>query len=75
MWPIVFAMIALHGLDGREVDINAEEITSMHCRVPGKDNLLFAEGVNTVIHLTDGKFISVKETCGEIRDMVQGDKK
>ena len=74
MFPIVFVLIVLHGPDGREIDIAVDEITSIHCKVPGVSNKLFHEGVNAVISLTDGKNISVRETCTEVRDLIEGKK-
>lgn len=65
------ALILLHAPDGREIDVNAEEITSLHCKLPNVENRLFADGVNAVINLTDGKHVSVKETCSEIREKLR----
>lgn len=69
--PTIFLLIVLHGPDGREIDISVDEITSVQCRMPGVKNSLMVEGVNSVINLTDGKYVSVKETCQQVRDMVQ----
>jgi ribosomal protein S4E len=71
MIPIVFALILLHGPDGREIDVSVDEITSLQCKLPKIDNKLFADGVNTVINLTDGRFVSVRETCQQVRDLVE----
>ena len=69
---VILIMITVHGLDGREITISADEITSLHGRVPGKSNMLFVDGVNCLVHLTDGQTISVVETCLEVRDRIQG---
>ena len=71
MISVLFILIVLHGPDGREVDVSVDEITSMNCRVPGAKNQLMADGVNSVINLTDGRFVSVKESCQEIRDIIE----
>lgn len=68
---VVFSMIVLHAPDGREIDVAVDEITAIHCKVPGKQNSLFADGVNAVINTTDGKHISVAETCTIIRDLMK----
>jgi uncharacterized protein YlzI (FlbEa/FlbD family) len=34
-------------------------------------NLLYAEGVNTIVNLADGKSISVRETCEEVLDRIR----
>ena len=60
-------LIVLHGPDGREIDVSVEEITAVHCKIPNVENKLFAEGISAVVSTTDGKNISVKETCEEIR--------
>lgn len=58
-------MIALHLGSGIDVDINVSEITSM--RGPEPDNPLFTKNVQCLINLTDGKFVTVRETCDEVR--------
>lgn len=68
---VVFAMIVLHAPDGREIDISIDEITAIHCKVPNKQNALFAAGVNAVISTTDGKNVSVAETCMQIREALK----
>ena len=68
---VLFVLIQLHAPDGREIDISADEITSLHCKLPNVENRLFAEGVNTIIGLSDGKNVSVRETCGEVRDLLK----
>lgn len=68
--PLAFLLLVLHGPDGREIDVAVDEITSMHCKMPNVENRLFAPGVNSVIGLTDGKNVSVRETCSEIRDLI-----
>jgi len=71
MLEIGLALIMLHGPDGREIDVSADEITSVTCKMPNKENKLFAEGVNAVINTTDGKYVSVRETCSEVRDLIR----
>ena len=68
---VVFVMVMLHSPDGREIDVSVDEITAIHCRIPDKENRLFADGVNAIINLTDGKNVPVSETCSEIRDMLK----
>lgn len=70
MMYVVFLLIQLHGPDGREIDVSIDEITSLQCKLPGTKNQLFIEGVNTVINLTDGKTVNVRENCQQVRDMV-----
>ena len=74
MYFVLFALITLHGPDGREIDVSVDEITSLHCKLEGVENKLFASGVNTVINLTDGNRVSVRETCMEVRDKARQNK-
>lgn len=71
MWQTIFVLIILHSPDGREVDVSIDEITSLQCRLPGGKNSLMADGVNAVINMTDGRYVSVRETCQQIRDIIQ----
>ena len=68
----LLVMIVLHAPDGREIDIATDEITSLYCKLPDVENKLFANGVNAVVNLTDGKAAAVRETCNEIRDKLKG---
>jgi len=63
-------LFVVHTLDGRSVYVNSEQVISM--AMP-KDSKLFTEGVRCVITLTDGKFITVKETCAEVQKNMAGD--
>lgn len=67
---VLFILIALHGPDGREIDVSVDEITSLQCKIPRVENKLFVEGVHSIVNLTDGRFVSVRETCLEIRNMI-----
>ena len=71
MLEMAFLLIVLHSPDGREIDISVDEITSLQCKMPNRESKLFAEGVNAVINLTDGKFVSVRESCPEIRELIE----
>lgn len=75
MLKVLFILIVLHGPDGREIDVSVDEITSLQCKLPSVEKKLFAPGVNAIINLTDGKFASVRETCTEIRDMINNSNK
>lgn len=70
-WQVVFILIQLHAPDGREIDVSADEITAVHCKIPGVENRNFADGVNAIISTTDGKNISVRETCTEVRALLK----
>ena len=62
-------LVELHGPEGRRFFINPAEITSV--REPSsRDRQHFAPGTHCNIVTTDGKFISTRETCDEVRAAV-----
>ncbi|KRR21375.1 hypothetical protein CQ14_06915 [Bradyrhizobium lablabi] len=61
----------LHAPNGHDIHVNPREVTSMHAAIPGKKNELVTEGVRCVINLTDGRFVSVVETCDEVSRLFQ----
>ena len=68
----VAALIILHSLTGAEVVVNPQLITSMQRAAPGQPNKNFAEGAKCVVNLVDGKFVTVVETCDEVRNKIEG---
>jgi hypothetical protein len=72
MIKIAVILIALHGPDGHDIAINLDEITSVHCKVPGsKGTGAFAAGANAIINTTDGKFVSIAETCEALKAIIE----
>jgi hypothetical protein len=67
---IALILLILHGPDGREIDVNVTEITSLQCKIPNVGNKLFPEGVNSIVNTSDGKFVSVVETCTRIKELI-----
>lgn len=64
-------LITLHMIDGRVVQLNPEQITQViHPREAGKRALV--EGVNCVVRLTDGSFVSAAETCEAVQKALEG---
>jgi len=66
-------LVALHlikvtGLDGQIIELNPEQIVSL--RVPREEGTLHA-GIRCLIHTTDGKFISVLETCESVQKLLE----
>lgn len=63
-------LIALHTVDGNEVLVNPRFITTLHPTkesVLGQPNALVVGGVNCVVSLSNGKFLSVVESCAAVR--------
>jgi len=71
-------LIVLHAVDGHEVYVNPDHIailrpTSEAAR--GTPNQLIVKGATCVVGLSDGKFVSVIETCAAVRDMMDQSEK
>ena len=63
-------IVLLHGPNGHEIMLHPRQVTSMHSAIPGKPNAQFSDDVKCVINTTDGKFISVIETCDTVRQIM-----
>ena len=71
-WLIVKAavfLILLHNAARLPILVNPELITSMHGRA-GEQNELFVGGVNCLVRLSDGRFVTVIETCDQVRTLI-----
>jgi hypothetical protein len=60
----VLVMVILHSATGVEIDVNTDTITNM--RGPDGHKHL-TPNVRCLINMSDGKFVTVKETCEEVR--------
>jgi hypothetical protein len=66
------ALLVLHTADGRDVDINPAAITSLRETHDEADlNRPFTGKVRCMINTVDGKFVTVIETCDQIREMIK----
>jgi hypothetical protein len=75
---IAFHLIIVHTLNGDVIGINPDSITSMRDRAVQNedDTRLLPKGVECMINLNDGKFISVVEHCDVVRKLIEeADKK
>ena len=61
-------MVILHVATGGEIDVNTQEITNMRGPEPGGSN--FVKGTNCLINMSDGKYVAVKETCEQVRQII-----
>jgi hypothetical protein len=66
----VIGLVLLHSVDGNDVYINPELVTSLRAAIPNKENKLVAQEVKCILYTTDGKFISVIETCDQVRKLL-----
>jgi len=67
----VLHLVLLHSVDGREIFVNPEQVTSVQGYTDGEHNKVLAESVNCVIGMTNGKFISVAEYCDEVKQKLE----
>lgn len=69
-------LVMLHGPGDREILVNPATVTSMHAAITGRPNEQLSQQVRCLINTSDGKFISVIETCDQVRNLFrQGDGK
>jgi hypothetical protein len=63
--------IVLHGPGGFEININPKRVTSMRSGIAGQKNKFIHEDAKCVLNMDDGKFISVIETCDQVRQALK----
>jgi threonine dehydratase len=65
------ALIVLHSPDGHVVLVNPDGVTSMHSAIAGQKNQNISDKVRCLVNTTDGKFVSVIETCDAVRELIR----
>jgi hypothetical protein len=68
MIPLL-VMIILHSATGTEIDLNSKAITNLRNPEPG--NGAFSPKVRCQVNMSDGKFVTVIETCAEVRKLME----
>lgn len=65
------SLVVLHRVDGGEVVVAPEHITSMHSKALGsaRDKLITGE-VRCIVWLSDGKLLSVLEPCDRVKQLL-----
>lgn len=67
----IIVLITVHMIDGRKVEINPKQIVSLsEVRDKGDPKKQYADDVRCVLSLTDGKYLSVAETCSQVRALI-----
>ena len=61
-------LIVLHNAAGQPVLVNPDLITSLQGR-SGDRPELFVQDARCLINMTDGKFLTVRETCDQVRSL------
>jgi hypothetical protein len=67
---IVLHLALLHTVDGHEVMVNPEQVTSIQAARPDEPNKFLTEKVACAIGMTNGKFVSVVEDCDTVRKIL-----
>jgi hypothetical protein len=69
---IFLVLIVLHSGSGTPLELNPALVTNLRNPEPG--NGAFSPGVKCQINMVDGKFVTVKETCLEVRKLMEATK-
>jgi hypothetical protein len=64
-------LVLLHTPKGFEVYVNPQNVTSMRADDPSKQHELMTDAVRCMLNLSDGKFVSVVETCDQVRALFE----
>ena len=71
---LIPVMIVLHTGMGVAVEVNTEAITHLRNPEPNSSNPSFPQNVKCMVNLSDGKFVTVVETCKEVRSIMENRK-
>ena len=71
MIDLALVLIVLHSVDGREVTINPEMVTTLHAPTE-QGNRLLTKSVRCRVGHADGKFVSAVESCDAVRQLLEG---
>jgi hypothetical protein len=65
-------LILLHGPEETQILINPLQITRLQrARPPGHHKKLLTVEATCIVHFADGKYLSVREPCDEVRKMIE----
>lgn len=65
------SLVILHRVDGGEVAVAPEHITSMHSKAPtSAQNKLVTGEARCIVWLSDGKLLSVLEPCEAVKRLM-----
>ena len=67
---LVLVLIVLHSGSGTPLELNPSMVTNLRNPEPSNTGL-FAPGVKCQVNLADGKYVTVKETCAEVRKLME----
>lgn len=62
--------VLLHRLDGGEVFVNPDQVTAMNARA-GEHNKHLTEQAQCAVGLSNGRLISVLESCARVKQLLE----
>jgi len=65
----MLVMIVLHSGSGIALDLNPQTITNL--RNPDPSIGAFSPNVKCQVNMVDGKFVTVKETCEQVKKLME----
>lgn len=68
---VAFNLVILSGPDGQIIRINPSQVVSV--REPRNIEGHFHKDVHCLIHMADGKFVAVTESCDIVRQLLEGE--
>jgi hypothetical protein len=66
---IFLVLIVLHSGSGTPLDVNSQAITNL--RNPEASIGAFSPNVKCQVNMVDGRYVTVKETCAEVRKLME----
>ena len=69
---LAIELVELSGLDNEQIEVNPAAVVAI--RSPRQKNRIMAPAANCALLTTDGRFISVLESCDEVRRRLGGAK-
>jgi hypothetical protein len=66
----VLVLIVLHSGSGTPLELNTATVTNLRNPEPSNSGV-FVKGVQCQINMVDGKFVTVKETCEQVRKLME----
>jgi len=69
----MLVLIVLHSGSGTPLELNPAMVTNLRNPEPGNSGA-FSKNVKCQINMTDGKYVTVIETCSEVRKLMEATK-
>lgn len=63
---VAWHLVTLHAPDGNDVAVNPGEVVSLRGPRAEDTSGHFTEGAHCLINTSDGRYVTVRETCAEV---------